>query len=238
MTAPAAVSDPEQLRREKEARALRKARRKVREAAGEIRELNIVAMMDMMTIILVFLLKSYQASAINVNMSADLTVPQSTTQLHPQENITVTVSQREVAVNDRRVVDVKGGLIPAAAKEGQRAEAFYVGAIYDALKKEVDKQKYIARYNKDAPAPDANRPPTIPLRGDGKYDYASLSEQMKKIKEQFPNETAVILSADPDVVYDVLIQTMDACREASVKGPDGKIERKPLFYDVSLSLVG
>ena len=91
---------------------------------------------------------------------------------------------------------------------------------------------------KDAPAPDANLPPTIPLRPDGKYDYASLNEQMKKILEQFPNETAVILSADPDVVYDVLIQTMDACREASVKGPDGKIERKPLFYDVSLSLVG
>ena len=90
---------------------------------------------------------------------------------------------------------------------------------------------------KDAATPDANRPPTIPLR-EGKYDYASLSEQMKKIKDQFPNETAVILSADPDVVYDILIQTMDACREASVKGADGKIERKPLFFDVSLSLIG
>ena len=89
----------------------------------------------------------------------------------------------------------------------------------------------------DAPSPDATRPPTIPLR-DGKYDYASLTEQMKKIKEQFPNETAVILSADPEVVYDVLIQTMDACREASVKGADGKSERKPLFFDVSLSLIG
>jgi len=89
----------------------------------------------------------------------------------------------------------------------------------------------------DAPAPDAARPPTIPLR-DGKYDYAALSEQMKKIKEQFPNETAVILSADPEVVYDVLIQTMDACREVSVRTANGKSERKPLFFDVSLSLVG
>ena len=89
----------------------------------------------------------------------------------------------------------------------------------------------------DAPAPDATRPPTIPLR-DGKYDYATLSEQMKKIKEKFPNETAVILSADADVPYDVLIQTMDACREASVRAADGKTERKPLFFDVSLSLVG
>jgi biopolymer transport protein ExbD len=144
-------SGAERLKREKEARLYRRARRKQREAEGEIKELNIVAMMDMMTIILVFLLKSYQASAINVNMSEQLAIPQSTTQLHPQENITVTVSTREVAVNEKRVVDVEGGAIPAAAKEGGRADAFYVGAIYDALKKEVEKQKTIARYNKDAP---------------------------------------------------------------------------------------
>src|SRR6516165_6596543 len=115
---PDAAPTPEQLQRAKEARSQRKARRKVREAAGEIRELNIVAMMDMMTIILVFLLKSYQASAINVNMSAELTIPQSTTQLHPQENITVTLSTREVTVNDRRAVEMRSGVIPAEAKEG------------------------------------------------------------------------------------------------------------------------
>jgi biopolymer transport protein ExbD len=147
MEAPSA----ERLQREKEARLYRRARRKQREAEGEIKELNIVAMMDMMTIILVFLLKSYQASAINVNMSEQLTVPQSTSQLHPQENITVTVSTQEVTVNERRVVDLAAGLIPAAAKEGGRADAFYVGAVYDALKKEVEKQKHIARFNKDAP---------------------------------------------------------------------------------------
>ena len=149
--AEAARATSEELQREKEARAYRKARRKAREAAGEIKELNIVAMMDMMTIILVFLLKSYQASAINVNMGADLTIPQSTTQLHPQENITVTVSMKEVTVNDRAVLAVQGGVIPAVAKEGGRTDAFYVGVVYDALKKEVDKQKYIAKYNQDAP---------------------------------------------------------------------------------------
>jgi biopolymer transport protein TolR len=90
---------------------------------------------------------------------------------------------------------------------------------------------------KEAETPDATRPPTIPLR-DGKYDYAALGEQMKTIKAQFPSETAVILSADPEILYDVLIQTMDACREVTVKGPDGTFERKPLFFDVSLSFVG
>jgi biopolymer transport protein ExbD len=144
-------STREKLQREKEARDYRRQRRKAREREGEIKELNIVAMMDMMTIILVFLLKSYQASAISVNMGADLSIPSSTTQLHPQENITVTVTLKEVTVNDRKIVDVQGGTIPAAAKEGGRADAFYVGAVYDALKKEVEKQKYIAQYNPDAP---------------------------------------------------------------------------------------
>ena len=90
----------------------------------------------------------------------------------------------------------------------------------------------------EASSADTTRPPTIPLRGDGKYDYAALTEHMKVIKGQFPNETQLILSADADVVYDVLVQTMDACREYSHKLPDGTSERRQLFFDVSLSLVG
>jgi hypothetical protein len=89
----------------------------------------------------------------------------------------------------------------------------------------------------DASSADTTRPPTIPLR-DGKYDYAALTEQMKVIKAQFPSETQLILSADADVVYEVLVQTMDACREYVSKLPGGGSERKPLFFDVSLSLVG
>lgn len=89
----------------------------------------------------------------------------------------------------------------------------------------------------DANDPAAERPPTIPLKG-GKYDYEALTAELVKIKQQYPKETQVILSADPGVLYDTLIQTMDACRDEVVKGPDGILERKPLFFDVSLSLIG
>jgi biopolymer transport protein ExbD len=139
------------LEEEKKKRVFRRRRRKVREAAGEIKELNIVAMMDMMTILLVFLLKSYQASTINVNTGEHLSIPVSTTQLHPQENITITVSTDELAVNDRKVLDLQAGAIRTRDKEGGKEDAFYVGALYDALKREVDKQKYIAQFNKNAP---------------------------------------------------------------------------------------
>jgi biopolymer transport protein ExbD len=153
MAQSAPLSSAEQLQRDKDARKYRSARRKAREAAGEIKELNIVAMMDMMTIILVFLLKSYSASAINVNMSEHLAIPLSSTQLSPQENITVTVATNELSVNDKVVLrdGMQGGVVPAAAKEGGKADAFYIGALYDGLKKEVDKQKYIAQYNRNAP---------------------------------------------------------------------------------------
>jgi biopolymer transport protein ExbD len=90
----------------------------------------------------------------------------------------------------------------------------------------------------DANATDLTRAPTIPLRQDGKYDFAALSTQLSTIKQKFPNETQVILTADGSVVYDILIQTMDACRELVVKSADGKTDRKPLFFDVSLSVIG
>lgn len=89
----------------------------------------------------------------------------------------------------------------------------------------------------DAPSPDAARPPTI-ARKDGAYDFAALTEALARIKERYPKESTVILSADPDVLYDVLIQTMDACRDQRITGPDGKPARRELFPAVSLSLIG
>jgi len=159
------------LERERQTRLLRRSRRKARERAGEIKELNIVAMMDMMTILLVFLLKSYQASTLSVNMGADLTVPVSSTELHPQENISITISQNELAVNDKAVVPLELGRIPAKYKDGQKAEAFYVGPVYDALKREVDKQKYIAQYNKNVPFTGR-----INVIADKKISYRTLME--------------------------------------------------------------
>jgi biopolymer transport protein ExbD len=154
MAAPVAKTqelDEETLQRLMFRKALARKKRKEREAAGEIRELNITAMMDMMTIILVFLLKSYSASSLSVNFSEQLRIPQSTAQVQPQDNVNVTISLGEVAVNDRAVVRTERGLIPAAEKEGGRADAFYVRAIHEALRREVDKQKYIAQYNPRAP---------------------------------------------------------------------------------------
>jgi len=143
----AAKSEEDRLAESREQRR----RRRHKLDLGDIRELNIVAMMDMMTILLIFLLKSYQASSISVNMSEELKLPVSTTQVQPQDNINVTIAMNGVTVGDKLAVKLDGGVIPAASKEDGRADAFYIGAVYDALKREVDKQKYVAQYNPKAP---------------------------------------------------------------------------------------
>jgi biopolymer transport protein TolR len=74
----------------------------------------------------------------------------------------------------------------------------------------------------------AEVPPSLPKRPDGSYDYPSLTAQLVSIKKEFPTETKVIIGAEADIPYEVLVSTMDAVRE--VPGP----ERKVLFPDVTL----
>jgi hypothetical protein len=69
--------------------------------------------------------------------------------------------------------------------------------------------------------------PTIPLKADGTYDYAALTEMMKKVKAEFPGESKVILAADAETSYEVLVGTMDATRETK--------DHKLLFPDVTLA---
>ncbi|RKG54956.1 biopolymer transporter ExbD [Corallococcus sp. AB011P] len=79
----------------------------------------------------------------------------------------------------------------------------------------------------------AEKVPTLSLRTDGTQDFAALNAQMVKLKAAFPQETKVIVAADPDIPYEALIQTMDALRETT-----GTVaERKLLFPDVTLGVL-
>jgi biopolymer transport protein ExbD len=54
--------------------------------------------------------------------------------------------------------------------------------------------------------------PPIAKKGDGTYDFEALSAKTVEVKNLFPNETQVILAAQRDIKYDVLIKTMDTLR--------------------------
>ncbi|MGA9525450.1 MAG: biopolymer transporter ExbD [Myxococcaceae bacterium] len=138
------VDDIQRMRFRK---ALARKKRKDREAEGEIGELNLTAMMDMMTIILVFLLKSFSATTVSMSASQDLKPPVSTTRQTPRDTVAVTVTPTAILVGEKSVVELKNGQIPADKLNGQRL----VVPLSEALKKEVDKLKWIADKNPAAP---------------------------------------------------------------------------------------
>ena len=79
---------------------LRKARRR-NEAEPEIDFLNITAMLDMMTIILVFLLKNMASTSASIPQSKDLTLPASILITEPhQEGVAVIVTKSQILVGE------------------------------------------------------------------------------------------------------------------------------------------
>lgn len=80
--------------------ALRKAVRK-NKRDPEIDFLNITAMLDLMTIILVFLIMSLASSTASIPQSKDLTLPTSVMTAEPsQEGVIVVVSKSQILVGD------------------------------------------------------------------------------------------------------------------------------------------
>jgi biopolymer transport protein ExbD len=57
----------------------------------------------------------------------------------------------------------------------------------------------------------ASAGPDIPKKDDD-WDYKELNKKLKEIKENHREETQIILGAEDDIKYDVLIQTMDWSR--------------------------
>jgi len=147
--APLAAADDDALldaaERRKKRRYKAQVRKYRRDAENENGELNLTAMMDMMTILLVFLLKSYGAADLNVAMSDDLTPPTSRSTLAPMPAVTVTITKKDIAVGEKAVVALReGGTVipPEALQDG------VIAPVRDRLEAEVQKLSRIASFNK------------------------------------------------------------------------------------------
>jgi biopolymer transport protein ExbD len=83
-------------------RSARQARRA--RSDGDVK-LNITSMMDMFTIILVFLIKNYSTEGAIVSPADDLTLPKSTVEMRAKESLNLMVAQGSIVVEDKRVLD-------------------------------------------------------------------------------------------------------------------------------------
>jgi biopolymer transport protein ExbD len=131
------------------ARYKRELRKEIKRRAlePEINFLNITAMMDMMTIILVFLLKTMTTSTASLPQSDDLKIPESVLSKEPDqepEGVVVMVSRTQIIVADNPIVPVppdasKYGIEPRY-KSGNR-DAFAIDPLLKVLRDWRDKDK-------------------------------------------------------------------------------------------------
>ena len=107
-----------------------------REAENENGELNLTAMMDMMTILLVFLIKSYGAAEVSIAMGDDLTPPSSESTLMPIEGVTsVTITKKDISVAEKGIAKLVDGKVAPESLD----ESGLIAPVKAALEREVQK---------------------------------------------------------------------------------------------------
>jgi len=188
-TSAAPQLSPDDIQRMRFRKAMARKKRRDREAEGEIKELNITAMIDLMTIILVFLIKSFSASSITVTASEDVRPPSSSARATPKDTIAITVTQKGVMVGDKRKVDFQNSTPRAEDLQGK-----LLLPLDAALKKEVEKLKKIAERNPAAPFSGE-----VSIIGDKRISYDLLSTVLYTAgQNELDKFRFIILQKNPD----------------------------------------
>ena len=99
-------------------------------------ELNITSLMDIMTIILVFLLKSYSTEDIQIAPSENLLLPVSSSDKPPELAVNAVISKVAITVDGVDVVMVSGNQVGDQDKRGT-----LITPLFDALKAAADQAK-------------------------------------------------------------------------------------------------
>ncbi|MBD3346954.1 MAG: hypothetical protein GF401_18020 [Chitinivibrionales bacterium] len=129
-------------------------------------KLNITSMMDMFTIILVFLLKSFSTQGQLVTPAKGLLLPASSIERTARQAQTIKISENSIAVEDVQAVDETGYEELLAQKD------FLIEPLYDVLIKFAEEAKRLAEATGDEFSGE------ITIQGDVEIPYNVLTRVM------------------------------------------------------------
>jgi biopolymer transport protein ExbD len=138
-------------------------RRSARARKPSLLTLNITSMLDMFTILIIFLLKSYSAEGIILTIPADLHLPNSTTQSAPEPGLVVEVSKNLLVV-DGKMLDVN-------LEEIKTSEKLLIDTLYEHLMVKVGQYEEISGLN-----PNAGFTGRLVLEGDREIPFRLLKK--------------------------------------------------------------
>ncbi len=109
--------------------------------------LQLTAMVDMFTIIIVFLLKSFSTSAVNITPQKGLNLPQSISLKSPVEGIKLVVSLDGIFVDDKKIVELQNGNLALTEVESQDRD--FIKKLYNELDVHAKRSIEIQNQNKE-----------------------------------------------------------------------------------------
>lgn len=171
---------------------LRTRMRKLREVGEEMMEesgeLNLVPYLDIVVNIIMFLLATITFSAVMGHINVN--TPTTSTVSSGEQQDTPPKQDLNLTVS----ISERGFTIAASG-----------GVLYEGW-----------TWNGATLMQTTSNIPTIPLKG-SEYDFDRLTQQMRTIKDHYPEETKVILNANPQIAYEKVVATMDAIRNEGSK---------------------
>ncbi len=133
--------------------------------------LQLTAMVDMFTILIVFLLKSFSTSSVTINPHNGLKLPQSSAYVEPIEALKLVVAMDGIYVDDIKIVEVAEGKILANQLDANDQD--FIRTLYKELDKQAIKSKKIATKNEDMEFDGK-----IVMQADARLDYSELKKVM------------------------------------------------------------
>jgi biopolymer transport protein ExbD len=112
--------------------------------------LNIYPMMDMMTILLVFLIMQFASGAAEIVQTDELRLPTSTSQVEAAQSLGIVISNSEVVIEGQRVLALRNGKVDPSLKQGG-GTGWLITPLFNELKQHRDRLKLIASRNPQRP---------------------------------------------------------------------------------------
>ncbi len=146
-------------------------------------KLNLTSMMDMFTIILLFLLKTYSTDGQLISPSQHLTLPKSTIENPPEVALDLVVSKQSIMVNDEPVVRLQDVIQnkPGVVENG-------------VIKPLQDKLLYFAKHAKKMEEEYGVKfSGKVTIQGDKDLQYAQLVKVMRTCGlSEYPNMRLIV----------------------------------------------
>ena len=121
-----------------------------REEPPEEHGLNIYPMMDMMTILLVFMIMQFANGAAEIVQSSELMLPTSTSEAEAAQALSIVISQSEIVVEGKQALTLRSGKVDPSVKQGG-GTGWLITPLYNELKEHRDRLKMIASRNAQRP---------------------------------------------------------------------------------------